>query len=159
MSQHVPPWVYPVWDSVRFLDLSAFFLMLGKFSAIISSNIFSGSFSSPSGTPIMQMLLHYNIYKSQRSLRLSSFLLILFSLFCSVAVISITFVFQLTYSIILPQLFCYWFLLMYFSHFPSISVVKNLPAIQETWVQSLGREDPLEKEMVTHFSILAWEIP
>ena len=82
MSQHVPPWVYPIWDSLRFLDLSAFFLMLGKFSAIISSNIFSGSFSSPSGTPIMQMLLHYNIYKSQRSLRLSSFNSFFFILFC-----------------------------------------------------------------------------
>ena len=34
-----------------------------------------------------------------------------------------------------------------------------MPAIQETWVQSLGQEDPLEKEMATHFSILAWEIP
>ena len=34
----------------------------------------------------------------------------------------------------------------------------NLPAMQETRVQSLGWEDPLEKEMVTHFSILAWEI-
>ena len=37
--------------------------------------------------------------------------------------------------------------------------VKNLPAVQETRVQSLGGEDPLEKEMATHFSILAWEIP
>ena len=36
-------------------------------------------------------------------------------------------------------------------------MVKNLHAIQETWVQSLGREDPLEKEMATHCSILAWE--
>ena len=34
--------------------------------------------------------------------------------------------------------------------------VKSLPAIQETWVQSLGQEDPLEKEMATHSSILAW---
>ena len=38
-------------------------------------------------------------------------------------------------------------------------MVKNLPAIQETWVQSLGKEDPLEKEMATHSSILAWRIP
>ena len=38
-------------------------------------------------------------------------------------------------------------------------MVKNLPAMQETWVQSLGWEDPLEKEMVTHSSILAWRIP
>ena len=36
--------------------------------------------------------------------------------------------------------------------------VKNLPAIQETWVQPLGLEDPLEKGMATHCSILAWEI-
>ena len=38
-------------------------------------------------------------------------------------------------------------------------MVKHLPAMQETWVQSLGQEDPLEKEMATHSSILAWEIP
>ena len=38
-------------------------------------------------------------------------------------------------------------------------LVKNLPAIQETWVQSLGWEDPLEKGMATHSSILAWRIP
>ena len=38
-------------------------------------------------------------------------------------------------------------------------LVKNLPAMQETWVQSLGWEDPLEKGMVTHCSILAWRIP
>jgi len=37
--------------------------------------------------------------------------------------------------------------------------VKNLLAMQETWVWSLGQEDPLEKEMATHFSILAWRIP
>ena len=37
--------------------------------------------------------------------------------------------------------------------------VKNLPAMQETWVQLLSREDPLEKEMATHCSILAWRIP
>ena len=36
-------------------------------------------------------------------------------------------------------------------------MVKNLHAMQETWVQSLGREDPLEKEMAAHSSILAWE--
>ena len=37
--------------------------------------------------------------------------------------------------------------------------VKNPPEIQETWVQSLGWEDPLEKEISTHSSILAWRIP
>ena len=39
------------------------------------------------------------------------------------------------------------------------SAVKNLPAIQETQVQVLGQEDPVEKEMATHNSILAWKIP
>ena len=37
--------------------------------------------------------------------------------------------------------------------------LKHLPAMRETQVQSLGREDPLEKEMATHSSILAWRIP
>ena len=39
------------------------------------------------------------------------------------------------------------------------SVVKNVPAVQKTWVRSLGWEDPLKKGMATHSSILAWEIP
>ena len=38
-------------------------------------------------------------------------------------------------------------------------MVKNLPAMQETWVQSLGWEDPLEKGMATHSGTLAWRIP
>ena len=38
-------------------------------------------------------------------------------------------------------------------------MVKNLPAMLETWAQSLGREDPLEKRMATHSNILAWRIP
>ena len=37
--------------------------------------------------------------------------------------------------------------------------VKRLPATRETWVQSLGQEDPLEKEMATHSSTFAWKIP
>ena len=37
--------------------------------------------------------------------------------------------------------------------------VKNLPAMEETWVQSLGQEDPVKKEMATQSSILAWKIP
>ena len=37
--------------------------------------------------------------------------------------------------------------------------LKRLPTMQETWVRSLGQEDPLEKEMATHSSILAWRIP
>ena len=43
--------------------------------------------------------------------------------------------------------------------FPGASVIKNLPAVQETRVQFLGWEDPLEEGMATHSSILAWEIP
>ena len=38
-------------------------------------------------------------------------------------------------------------------------MVKNLPAMRETWVLSLGREDPLENGMATHSNILAWRIP
>ena len=61
--------------------------------------------------------------------------------------------------------------LIFFTGFPGGSAVKNLPATQETWVRSLGeedspgegndnpQEDPPEKEMMTHSSILAWEIP
>ena len=37
-------------------------------------------------------------------------------------------------------------------------MVKNLPTMQETWLRSLGQEDPLEEERATHFSILAWKI-
>ena len=40
-----------------------------------------------------------------------------------------------------------------------VQTVNNLPAMKETWVQSLGWEDPLAREMATHSSILAWEIP
>ena len=42
---------------------------------------------------------------------------------------------------------------------PVAKMVKNPPAMQETWLRSLGWEDPLEKEMATHSSILAWRIP
>ena len=45
------------------------------------------------------------------------------------------------------------------SGFPSGSVVKNLPAMQEMWVRSLGQEDPLEKGLATHSNILTWNIP
>ena len=48
--------------------------------------------------------------------------------------------------------------IQYHIAFPGNSVVKNLPAVQETQIQSLGQEDPLEKGMATHSSILAWKI-
>ena len=40
-----------------------------------------------------------------------------------------------------------------------VQKVKNLPAVQDTWVLVLGQEDPLEKELATHSTILAWRIP
>ena len=43
--------------------------------------------------------------------------------------------------------------------FPVAQMIKNLPAMQENWVRSLGQEDPLEKEVATHSSILAWRVP
>ena len=43
--------------------------------------------------------------------------------------------------------------------FPGGSVVKNPPAVQQTWIQSLGQEDPLEKEIAAHSSILTLKIP
>ena len=43
--------------------------------------------------------------------------------------------------------------------FPGESAVRNLPAMQETWVGSLGQEDPLEEGMATHSSTLVWRIP
>ena len=43
--------------------------------------------------------------------------------------------------------------------FPVAQLVKNLPVMQETWIQSLGWEDPLEKGKAIHSSILAWRIP
>ena len=48
---------------------------------------------------------------------------------------------------------------IYREDFPIAQMVKNLPAMQETWVQCLDQEDPLEKKMATHSSILAWRIP
>ena len=60
-----------------------------------------------------------------------------------------------------PSLSCFVFLGLtaYLSYLLMVQTVKNLPAMRETWVRSLGWEDPLEKEMTTHSSILAWRIP
>ena len=57
---------------------------------------------------------------------------------------------------------CHIYLSIYIcrdSGFPVSSLVKNVPAMQDTQVRSLGWEDPLEKEMATHSSTLAWRIP
>ena len=83
MFQLISSWVYLIWNSLCFLDLTISFLMLGKFFTIISSNIFSDPFSfCSSGTHIIQMLVCLML--SQRSLRLCSILFILFSLFTAV---------------------------------------------------------------------------
>ena len=53
-----------------------------------------------------------------------------------------------------------WVLLLYHWKVEKVAQrVKRLPAMRETWVQSLSQEDPLEKEKATHFSTLAWKIP
>ena len=51
------------------------------------------------------------------------------------------------------------YLLQYSWAFLGVQMVKNMPATWETWIQSLGWEDPLEEVMATHSSILAWRIP
>ena len=55
----------------------------------------------------------------------------------------------------------YFFFFLYFLTGASLVAqrLKRLPAMQETWVQSLGWEDPLKKGMATHSNILAWRIP
>ena len=63
------------------------------------------------------------------------------------------------------SVFCPWALSSITHHYHPYGAslvaqrLKRLPAMWETWVRSLGREDPLEKEMATHSSILAWRIP
>ena len=57
------------------------------------------------------------------------------------------------------KLFCILLSVSFLMGICNDSAVKKLPATQETRVRSLGREDFLEKEMATHSSILAWEIP
>ena len=56
-------------------------------------------------------------------------------------------------------IYIYYIFINIFGGFSDGSVVKNLPAVQEMKVQSLGQEDPLEKEMAIHSSTLAWKNP
>ena len=67
--------------------------------------------------------------------------------------------FSFFYNLIVFWLFFKQSLFLIVGNFPSGSRVKNLSAMQETWVQSLGQEDPLEKEMATHSSILTGKSP
>ena len=107
--------VYPVWDCLCFLDLGGYFLSHVKevfdynlFKYFLGSFLSLFSFWDPYNVNVIALML------PQRSLRLSSFLFILFSLFCSAAVNS-TICLPGHLSVLLPQLFCYWFLLVYFS--------------------------------------------
>ena len=65
----------------------------------------------------------------------------------------------LTFTLYIINWSIIWVILSCFGASLVAQSLKNLPTMQETWVQSLGREDPLEKEMATHSNILAWEIP
>ena len=104
----------------------------------------------------------------------STFNIIWIPLFSSCSItklMHLTYLISFAFSIILflKLSFLTWLILVLLwysyatSFYPSISpvaqAVKRLPAMQETWVQSLGQEDPLEKDMATHSSILAWRIP
>ena len=62
------------------------------------------------------------------------------------------------YVYVNPKLLIYPFSLSLWASLIA-QLVKKLPTVQETWVRFLDREDPLEKEMATHSSILAWRIP
>ena len=65
----------------------------------------------------------------------------------------------LTFTLYIINWSIIWVILSCFGASLVAQSLKNLLTMQETWVQSLGREDPLEKEMATHSNILAWEIP
>ena len=62
-------------------------------------------------------------------------------------------------TLFLLLLISYYLLITYYLPSLVAQTVKRLPTVQETRVQSLGQEDPLEKEMATHSSIVAWKIP
>ena len=97
MFWHVPPWVYPVLDSLHFLDLSVSFPTLGEFSALISSHIFSGPFSLFSlWAPYNLKVGAFNVFPEVSETVLLSFHSFFFILFCSSDLQES--VFQLTYS-------------------------------------------------------------
>ena len=105
---------------------------------------------------------------SQKYLTLSSVFFILFALFCSSEVISTVLSFSsLIHSsvsdilLLIPSRVFLITLIVLFASVCSLvtRMVKRLPTMQETWVQSLDWEALLEKEMVTHSSTLAWKIP
>ena len=65
-------------------------------------------------------------------------------------------------SLLIPKAFLFKGIVLWYTIYrgiPADSAVKNPPVMQKAWVQSLGREDPLEEGIATHSSILAWRIP
>ena len=78
--------------------------------------------------------------------------LISFTLIPACQMILVTLIGHCTYTV-------FRLILLYYGASLVAPMVKNMLAMQETWVQSLGQKDPLEKKMATHSSILAWEIP
>ena len=91
------------------------------------------------------------------SINLGKRLSCLFEIFLTAC---ITINFPLRLQLLHPILFSFYFQVDGLRRaFLAANMVKNLPAVQEVWVWSLDPEDPLEKGMATHFSILAWRIP
>ena len=133
-----------IWDSLSFMYLGGYFLShvreifnysLLKFFSHILSLIFLF------WDPLIRMLVH--LMFSQRSLRLSSFLFILFSLFYSASVIST--ILSVHLSTLLTQLFCYWFPLAYFlfqSLWCSSLIVRPLPTLSWEPVPSGIAKEP-----------------
>ena len=105
----------------------------------------------PLGLLILSLGLHYHHHHDHHSLSLSfpsspSSSKLHFFLSCRRIVLKLCSVCMYIHT------YCIW-------ASPVAQMVKNLPAMQETWARSLGREDPLEKKMAIHSSILAWRIP
>ena len=133
------------------------FFRFRKFSITISPNTFHAPFFSSSATPIMQILICLMLV--QRSLKLSSLFKICFSFCCSYWVIFTILSSRLLMGSVSPNLPLLCFVIFFHFRYKASLVtetVKNMPAMRETWIQSLSWEDPLEKGMATHSSVLAW---
>ena len=136
MSWCVPPWVYLALDFLCFLDLVDYFPMLGKFSAIISSNIFSSPFSLFWDSYNVNVGT-YNVFPEFSEAVFIFFILL--SIFCSMAVISA--ILSSRYiSVLLHHLFCYWFFLVYSS---SVFVCSLVLGLWQTFLVSSQSLPPL----------------
>ena len=138
--------------------------MLRNFFTIISSKYFSYYFLFFSSSGTLNINALNTVPKVSETVFISFYLFIYFILFYlryfhhSIFQLTYTF-FCLSYSAF-GSLCCSFNLIYYVTQASLIAQsVKNLPAMQETQVRFLGWEAPLEKEMATHSSILAWKIP